>query len=301
MEVSFAPLFSKSSQSTSMSSEKDSLKIPVKRGIKTGTKITVTKTATDWYDVCEKFRMAEKNSETKICKSDFLRGPVSGPKFSGTLSEQQSFGQYLVKFDKGTLKPVDVKRTRVRKYGEIEKKLILYIELQEKYYKRDKCGLSWLLLSKKSQEFATSLGITDFKASAGWIQKCLRRANKVSINLHGEAFDLDEDKRKETMIKWCRDFHKTLEEKEVGPRNVYNADQTGLFYQKMPTRIYVSEENKKSYAGTKQMKDKTRVTLMVCTAADGTKVPLAMIGKSKRPKCFRLTNREASYGLHKPG
>ena len=36
------------------------------------------------------------------------------------------------------------------------------------------------------------------------------------------------------------------------------------------------------------MKDKTRVTAMVCTAADGYCCPLAIIGKSKRPVCFDL-------------
>ena len=33
------------------------------------------------------------------------------------------------------------------------------------------------------------------------------------------------------------------------------------------------------------MKDKTRMTLMVCTVASGKKVPLAVVGKSKAQKC----------------
>ena len=36
------------------------------------------------------------------------------------------------------------------------------------------------------------------------------------------------------------------------------------------------------------MKDKERVTLMVCTSADGWRAPLALIGKSKKPVCFQL-------------
>ena len=36
------------------------------------------------------------------------------------------------------------------------------------------------------------------------------------------------------------------------------------------------------------MKDKTRLTLMVCTAANGEKFPLAIVGKPKTPHCFRL-------------
>ena len=58
--------------------------------------------------------------------------------------------------------------------------------------------------------------------------------------------------------------------------------QTGLFYQKLPNRIYVDKSKKNDYAaGAKQMKDKTRITLMVGTVADGTKVPLSIVGKPK--------------------
>ena len=66
----------------------------------------------------------------------------------------------------------------------------------------------------------------------------------------------------------------------VPPSRVYNGDQTGLYYQKLPNRMYVDKDTKHTHAGVKQMKDKTRVTLMVCTAADGSKVPLAVVGKS---------------------
>ena len=51
----------------------------------------------------------------------------------------------------------------------------------------------------------------------------------------------------------------------------------------------MSEKGKhKDYAGAKQMKDETRITLMVRTAANGIKVLLAMVGKPKQPKCFTL-------------
>ena len=36
------------------------------------------------------------------------------------------------------------------------------------------------------------------------------------------------------------------------------------------------------------MKDKNRLTIMVCTSATGDKVPLAVIGKPIRPQCWDL-------------
>ena len=45
--------------------------------------------------------------------------------------------------------------------------------------------------------------------------------------------------------------------------------------------MYVDKPNKKYYAGDKQMKDKTCITLMVGTSASGKKVPLDVVGKPK--------------------
>jgi len=50
--------------------------------------------------------------------------------------------------------------------------------------------------------------------------------------------------------------------------------------------MYVKKDQKKNYYGAKQMKDKNRITLMVCTAASGRKVALSIIGKAKNPLCF---------------
>jgi hypothetical protein len=50
----------------------------------------------------------------------------------------------------------------------------------------------------------------------------------------------------------------------------------------------VSETTEPDCAGVKQMKYKTRIAIKVCTASDGTKVPLSVIGKPKKPVCFSL-------------
>ena len=83
-------------------------------------------------------------------------------------------------------------------------------------------------------------------------------------------------------------LHPMMEEFNVPPERCYNADQTGLFYQKLPNTLYVDKDTKKKPGGSKQMKSKERITLMVCTAASGDKVPLAMVGKAKKPECFKM-------------
>ena len=53
--------------------------------------------------------------------------------------------------------------------------------------------------------------------------------------------------------------------------NVFNMDETGLFYRSIPSRTYVLDgESKKLARGTKQMKAKYRLTVILCVNATGT-------------------------------
>eukprot|EP00171_Calliarthron_tuberculosum_P001839 IDg1839t1 len=72
--------------------------------------------------------------------------------------------------------------------------------------------------------------------------------------------------------------------------NIYNVDETGLFFKLLPKRTYVlHHENKKTLRGVKAMKAKDQITAYVCSNADGTsKVPLSIIGTAKNPRAFRL-------------
>ncbi|MGH7974277.1 MAG: hypothetical protein ACREBR_02030, partial [bacterium] len=83
-----------------------------------------------------------------------------------------------------------------------------------------------------------------------------------------------------------------IEQHNVGRESIYNADLTGLYYSMLPNRIYINKSQKGVFRGVKQMKSKDRVTLMICTAADGEKVPLFMVGKSAQPTCFTRLSDE---------
>ena len=86
------------------------------------------------------------------------------------------------------------------------------------------------------------------------------------------------------MKDWCADFHKILETHNIKPSCLYSGDQTGLYYQKLPRNwIYVDAARKNDYSGMEhQMKDYTQITMMVCSASDGTKIPLSVIGRPKK-------------------
>ena len=186
-------------------------------------------------------------------QSAFLKSTISGKAFSGTRSEQMSFSTRLKLFDKGELKGGALTRQRERKYGDVEDRLMGYVELRQRKYRTDKCGINWLTLRHKAVVYANELGYAPsaFKASDGWIANALRRHGKVGINLHGEANDMTAEEREGIMADWRVEFHELLDKFSIPPSRVYNGDQTGLYYQKLPNRIYVDKDTKHSHAGVK--------------------------------------------------
>ena len=72
-------------------------------------------------------------------------------------------------------------------------------------------------------------------------------------------------------------------------------DETGLNYRLLPRQTYI-HKNEKAAKGTKNMKSKERVTLYIATNAMGSqKVPLAMIGTAKNPRCFGRNLQKAKF------
>ncbi len=64
---------------------------------------------------------------------------------------------------------------------------------------------------------------------------------------------------------------------------VFNADECGLFFKLMPNTLYMF--NGETCHGGKLSKE--RVTVLLATNADGSeKLPLLLIGKSTKPRCF---------------
>ena len=67
------------------------------------------------------------------------------------------------------------------------------------------------------------------------------------------------------------------------PRDIYNGDETALFYKLLPHRTYCFDSDKP--AGSAKCKD--RLTLLIITNMDGSDHrKLSVIGKSKTPCCL---------------
>ena len=66
--------------------------------------------------------------------------------------------------------------------------------------------------------------------------------------------------------------------------NIFNADEFGLFYMCLPNKTCLSQEKCPGGGGGNS---KLRLTGMAAGSATGEKLPIFVIGKSKKPRCFK--------------
>ena len=82
-----------------------------------------------------------------------------------------------------------------------------------------------------------------------------------------------------------------MKEKNLQKEQIYNADETGLFWRVLPDKTLAGSREKDA-PGVKKSKD--RVTLLCCANATGThKLKPVLIGKYKKPRCFKRVDTNA--------
>ncbi|GFW94015.1 tigger transposable element-derived protein 1 [Trichonephila clavipes] len=125
------------------------------------------------------------------------------------------------------------------------------------------------------------------RAIAIWIEEQVQRRIPVSgyliqekaLNetITGESATADEGAAK----IFPEELAKIIEDGDYSADQVFNADETGLYWKKLPNRTYIAKDEKTA-SGDKASKD--RVTLLLCSKASGDWMlkPL-LINKSLRP------------------
>ncbi len=128
-----------------------------------------------------------------------------------------------------------------------------------------------------------------FKASPQWFKRFRKRHRFKNLSyLVGEAASVDPEAAKKQLDQF-RDKVAQLGVQDVD--SIYNADETGLFYNKLPNKLYLPEGV--DARGRKEMASKDRITIMLCSSASGkNKLPLFVIGKAASPKCMKSQEME---------
>ena len=138
------------------------------------------------------------------------------------------------------------------------------------------------ILIEKAKQIGSLLEITEFLYSSGWVMKFKKQLDINSKVLSGESGCINSEivnSGIETARQVVQNF---------SPENVFNCDETGLFYRMLPSRSLTISGGAQ---GTKKVKD--RITILFCVNMTGSEIlkPL-VIGKSSSPRCFKNFRHE---------
>ncbi|KAJ7316991.1 hypothetical protein JRQ81_003153 [Phrynocephalus forsythii] len=124
------------------------------------------------------------------------------------------------------------------------------------------------------QHMETSAPAEEFKVNRGWFENFKVRSGIHSVARHGEATS--------SHLRAAEDFAMEFREDMVSegylPQQVFNCNETGLFWKRIPKRTFIMEEET-NLPGHKPIKD--RLTLLFCANTSGDLKNLQAFKKHK--------------------
>ncbi|GBN91199.1 Tigger transposable element-derived protein 6 [Araneus ventricosus] len=105
---------------------------------------------------------------------------------------------------------------------------------------RDKnVPISGTSIIEKALQLAKALGYDEFRGSNGWLEKFKRKHRIRAKVISGESKDVDDNDSE----NWITEtLSKIL--KEYKPENIFNADETALFFQCLPQETITFKKEK---------------------------------------------------------
>ena len=117
------------------------------------------------------------------------------------------------------------------------------------------------IIQLQAIKYATFLGYTDFKASNGWITNFKKRNNISYKTISGEAGLVDN-----AVVERYISTTLPILIEEFKAENIYNADETALFYKAMPSKtMFFTGEKCNSVKENKE-----RLSLLLAANMDGS-------------------------------
>jgi hypothetical protein len=172
-----------------------------------------------------------------------------------------------------------LKRKRVRKSSSGERNDVREaVTLWFKQKRAMGCAITGAMVMEKATEFGGKMNVSGFRASEGWLSRWKLDENVSFRMFSGEMQDAD----KESAEEWVKNSLPKLCE-GYKPNDIFNADETGLIYKGLPKGTLTIQGDR--VEGGKASKD--RLTFLLICNMDGSEKHVAVIGKSKRPRCFK--------------
>lgn len=183
------------------------------------------------------------------------------------------------------------KTLRFGNHPELEKRLYQFFMNQ----RRRNAPVSSLILKSKALKIFDEIKKDgeQFNASDGWFSRFKKRFGLRYLTVTGESLSCDP----EAIEPFKEKLTAKIAEKGYVTSQIYNADETGLFWKLLPNKTYVSKDEK-SAPGNKVSKD--RISVLLCANGDGShKIKPLTIGKSMNPRCFKNFRLPVNYASNK--
>ena len=196
----------------------------------------------------------------------------------------------ILKSTATTYQDVTKKNLKNSEYPEMEDKLYAWFLEQREH----NCPInSTIMRAKAKQIFAKLYPEKEFSASNGWFENFKKRTGIRLLKICGEKLSADTA----AIDPFIQSLKAKIQEMGLTEEQIYNADETALYYRLLPDITYVAASEKNA-PGHK--KSKERVTLMLCSNATGThKINPLVIGKSAKPRAFKNFKNPLEYANSK--
>ena len=125
-----------------------------------------------------------------------------------------------------------------------------------------------------------NLEYDDFSASIGWLEAWQKRFRVRLATLCGDAAEVP----KHVVVDRAQRLPVITEGYQLA--DIYNSDETGLYFRALPNRSMVVRDNPRKTS-------KDRITVLLACSADGDKFKPLVIAKSENPRCFRGITKAA--------
>lgn len=142
--------------------------------------------------------------------------------------------------------------------------------------------LTGLMLMEQAKVFHKSMNLsTPCEYSTGWLRNFKNRHGIRQLSICGERGAADH----EAAENFVDEFAAIVEREHLTPEQIYNADETSLFWRYLPNKSLCAA-NEKTPSGIKHAKE--RLTVLACANASGThKLKLLVIGKFAKPRALK--------------
>ncbi|KAM3844347.1 tigger transposable element-derived protein 1-like isoform 2-T2 [Vipera latastei] len=182
-----------------------------------------------------------------------------------------------------------ITRNRTGLISKTEQLLVLWID--DRIQKRIPISLHLIQVKARSIFEMLKQGAGEernetFGASRGWFMRFQKRFNYYNIRTTGEALSADE----EAAQRFPDQLDEIVVEGNYSPQQIFNVDETGLYWKQMPERTYIHKEAKTT-PGSKASED--RITLLLGGNVFGFKLKPLLIDRSENAHAFKNISKHA--------